>query len=595
MNEIKKLRDVVKKFDFILSVKQKKYMAVLMIMSIIGALLELLGVSIIIPMLDLLLNTETLRNKWYVKPFINLFNIDSNGVIVVLVCLMIISIYIIKNVYFIFYNWLSLKYSLRVQKELSSRIFLAYMRQGYIFFVKNNSAKLLLGMGTDIASLYNILSVAFGMLTKLLTIVCIGVFIIFQSRNMAIMLLALAVICIVIVQLIFRSSMRKNGEAARTLTWQCNQTAMEAIHGSKEMLVMHKQEYFTHRYEILFEEKNKAAIKVSVGAASPSYIIEMICIVGLMLSVAIQLGNIKEPYTLLSQLSTVAVAAFRILPALGGISSGINSITANMPQLSAAYNTLLNVKNLEMQEVTKERISSQYKGIRFEKELQIKDLSFQYPEVENYVIADANFIIKKGRSVAFIGPSGAGKTTLSDIILALLKPSSGAVVMDGINIEDLGREWNEIIGYVPQMVYVIDDSIKRNVAFGVDEDEIDEKKVWEALKTAQLDEFVRNLPEGLYTKVGEFGVRFSGGQRQRLAIARALYRNPEILVLDEATAALDNETEKDVMKAIEALQGYKTLIIVAHRLTTVKQCDEIYEVNNGNVIPKDKKEIFDVN
>ena len=197
-----------------------------------------------------------------------------------------------------------------------------------------------------------------------------------------------------------------------------------------------------------------------------------------------------------------------------------------------------------------------------------------------------------GESVEFFGPFGAGKTTLSDIILALLKPSKGKILMDGIDIEELGGTWNRIIGYVPQTVYIVDDSIRNNIAFGEEKVTINDEDVWQALKVAQLDEFVRGLPRGIDTRVGEFGVRFSGGQRQRLAIARAMYHNPEILVLDEATAALDNETENEVMKAIEALQGYKTLIVVAHRLTTVKKCDEIYEVRDKKIIKRNKADVL---
>ena len=206
------------------------------------------------------------------------------------------------------------------------------------------------------------------------------------------------------------------------------------------------------------------------------------------------------------------------------------------------------------------------------------------------MISGVSLRVEKGQSVAFIGPSGSGKTTMSDIILSLLKPQKGAILMDGIDIEDLGEEWSKIIGYVPQSVYIVDDTIKHNIAFG--EDSIDEEQVWRALEIAQLDDFVKSLPEGINTVVGERGVRFSGGQRQRLAIARALYRNPEILILDEATAALDNETEKEVMKAIEALQGYKTMIIVAHRLTTIRNCDKIYEIKNGEAVERQKRDVL---
>lgn len=594
MKEWNKLKDLYEKLNFILSKEHKKLAVLIMLMAIIAAILEMLGVTIIVPIMDMMINIEASRDKWYLKTFIDIFNLDSNGKIVWFVCISAISIYILKNLYFIFYNWVSLKYSYKVQRELSARVLRAYMRQGYIFFVENNSARLLQGIGSDVTSVYNILSTFFSMLTKFLTILCIGLFILFQSKEMAVMLLALAIICIGVIQLIYRKSMRRNGEIRRDLFCECSQVSIEAVQGNKEILVMNKQDYFVDYYAEMLAKRNKVAVKVDLGTISPAYIIEMICIIGMMLAVAIQMGNVDDAYSLFSQLSTIAIAAFRILPALGGITSGINNITMNIPQLMAAYQTLWKVKELEKLDQEKKVIESKYHGIEFEKEIEIKDIRFQYPNTEEYVLDNVNITIKKGQSVAFVGPSGAGKTTLSDIILSLLKPSSGTIKMDGIDIEDLGGEWSKIIGYVPQIIYVVDDTIRHNIAFGENVKDIDDERIWKALKIAKLDEFVKSLPENINTRVGEFGVRFSGGQRQRLAIARALYREPEILILDEATAALDNETESEVMKAIEALQGYKTLIIVAHRLTTVKKCDIIYEVRDKRVEEKNKEEILSV-
>lgn len=384
--------------------------------------------------------------------------------------------------------------------------------------------------------------------------------------------------------------MKRNGIERRNLMFENNKISIEAIQGNKEILVMHKQDFFVRIYSKTLEELYRVCVKVDLGTISPSYIIEMICITGVMLVVATQLGNANGSYTLLNQLSTVAVAAFRILPALGAITSGINVITMNMSQLSASYDTLAGVKELERKDTEKKVTADKYRNIKFLKELEIRGVYYRYPNVEDFVIAGVDIRIEKGQSIALIGPSGAGKTTMSDIILSLLKPQKGAILMDGIDIEDLGEEWSRVIGYVPQAVYIVDDTIKNNIAFG--EEVIDEERVWRALKIAQLDNFVKGLPSGVETVVGERGVRFSGGQRQRLAIARALYRNPEILILDEATAALDNETEEEVMEAIEALQGYKTMIIVAHRLTTIRNCDKIYEIKDGKAVEKDKKEVL---
>ncbi len=332
----------------------------------------------------------------------------------------------------------------------------------------------------------------------------------------------------------------------------------------------------------------------------------MAAVMGLATTVSIVLNNIKYAvergwipivdfkrcYLPGIQNEENAAGAFSILPALGVITSGINTITMSTSQLNACYETIQHVKKLEEEENSRAERKNKYRDAKFEKEIELKDVSFQYPETEDNVLEKVNLTIRKGESIAFIGPSGAGKTTVSDIILALLKPTEGHILMDGIDIENLGSQWNRIIGYVPQATFIIDDTIRHNIAFGEVKKSIDDDRVWQALKIAQLDEFVRSLPTGLETRVGERGGRFSGGQRQREAIAEALYRNPEILVLDEVTAALDNETESEVMKAIEALRGYKTLIIVTHRLTTVKKCDVLYEVKDKKITAKNKEEIF---
>lgn len=593
MNDLKKVQDVYHKLNFMLSAKQKRYAILVLVMALIAAALELLGVAVIIPILDMMLDMDSVRNKWFIKPFIGFFHLNTDGQIVWLICLAVIGIYLLKNFYFAFYNWVSFKYAYKVRRELSTRILGAYMRQGYIFFVEHNTSRLLQGIEGDIDSVYSIINSIFSMIMKAMTIICIGVFILLKSKQMALLLCCLAVFCFVFIQVFYRKAMQRNGILRRNWLFEKGKISIEAIQGNKEILVMNKQNFFISLYEKILTELYRVCVKVDLGSVFPSYIIEMICIGGIMFAVAVQMNRVEDSYSLLSQLSTIAVGAFRILPALGAITSSINIITMNTSQLAAAYETLSGVKELEKNEIEQRKKIDKYRGIGFQHELKLCGIDYRYPKTDTYVIRDANLTIKKGQSIAFVGPSGAGKTTLSDIILSLLKPEKGKILMDGIDIEDLGQEWNRIIGYVPQSVYIVDDTIKSNIAFGEDLSAINEEDVWAALKIAQLDKFVKDLPEGLNTVVGERGVRFSGGQRQRLAIARALYRNPEIMVLDEATAALDNETENEVMKAIEALQGYKTMIIVAHRLTTVRNCDEIYEVKEGKVLKKAKEEVLE--
>lgn len=592
MKEFAKLKDLLNKMDYILSLRQKQYAIIIFVMGMVAALLELIGVAIILPILDVLLDVNSIQNKWYMKPFIGVLNLNTENKMIYFICIVTIIIYIIKNIYFIFYHWMTIKFSYKVKRELSTRVLRAYMRQGYIFFVEHNTSELLQGINGDIAGIYAILSTFFLMITKLATVMAIGFFIIYQSRQMAVVLILFSLLSILAVQLLYRKNAYKNGIRKRDLSCECTQTAMEAIQGNKAILVMNKQEFFAEHYSKVSADFNKIATKVDLAAVAPAYLIEAMCICGVMLAVLIQIVGNENSSNMIEQLSAIAVGAFRILPALGAISSGMNSITMNTPLLTETYEILCKVSELEKNSKEKKIRQSKYKDIKFKEEIRIENISFHYPNSIENVLENTGIIIKKGDSVAFIGVSGAGKTTLSDIILSLLKPSKGKVLMDGIDIEDLGESWNKMIGYVPQTVYIVDDTIRSNIAFGEERKLIDDKNVWEALKVAQLDEFVSSLPNGLDTKVGEFGIRFSGGQRQRLAIARAMYHNPEVLVLDEATAALDNETENEVMRAIEALQGYKTLIVVAHRLTTVKKCDEIYEVKGKKIIKRDRREVF---
>ncbi len=298
-----------------------------------------------------------------------------------------------------------------------------------------------------------------------------------------------------------------------------------------------------------------------------------------------------NPVAYLPQLAALAMAVFRILPSLGRIANNLNLLIFNIPSLNA---TFTNLKEMEMYEKQKNKNDNNRnfdeETIVFSQNVTINNISWKYEGNRKKTIDCLNMVIEKGASVGIIGSSGAGKSTLIDIILGLLQPQQGNIKVDGIDISDMYKQWSKIIGYVPQTVYLTNDTIRRNVAFGISDEQINDQLIWDALKKAQIDDFVRSLPEKLDTVIGDQGIRISGGQRQRISIARALYYNPEIIVFDEATSALDNETESAVMESIDSLHGVKTLIIVAHRLSTIKNCDKVYEIVDGVAVLHDKKE-----
>ena len=592
MNELRKVKDALGKLNFILSKEQKRYGVLVSVMAMIAAIFEMIGVSVILPLIQAFLSIDVLRQNRYIDFFIKFFHILSDEQLIFFVCIGVIIIYVIKNIYSTLYIWVSSKYTCKIRRELASRILAAYMKQGYIFFVENNSSRLLRGVNTDVSSVYSIVNQLVILLVKTLTIVCITVFIIVSTPFLAIPLFVLVIFCFVLTQLIFRKPMQKYGKKAREYISKCYQSAMEAIQGSKEVLVTNRQEYFVKRYTKYMAGENKSNVTMAVASSAPAYLIEAICISGLLLVVSFQMMTTENAIFLISQMATIAIAAFRILPSLGALLSSVNMLVYNAPALSEAYDTLSMVKELEDSEISNGKWRDYGRNLDFEREVELSHVTFAYPRTEEKIINDLSMKIEKGSSVAFIGKSGAGKTTLADLILGLLDPQDGNIKMDGTNIKEMGTRWYKIIGYVPQSVYLIDATIRENVAFGIDEKEIDDQKVWKALEMAQLKEYIEGLPKGLKEFVGERGIKFSGGQRQRMAIARALYNDPEILVLDEATAALDTETETAVMDSIEALQGYKTLIIVAHRLSTIRTCDYIYEVKNGGAVLRSKEELF---
>lgn len=588
---IRKVFDAINKLRFILSREQKLYCIIVFFMSLISAILEILGVSMVIPLLSVIMSIDQIKENVYAKLVFEALHLSSDNQIIIFICVGVALIYIFKNAFSIFYTWVSTKFANKIRRELALRIFNAYVRQGYTYFVEHNSSEILRGIGVDPQSVQTIVFHIFILMVRIITVICITVFIVVTNPWLALMLLIIIAFSSLISELLFKSRMRKSGIEQREYSQQARQASLEAIQGSKEIFAMNRQKYFTDEYLRCMIQYDRSCATAAVGASAPNNILEAMCVVGLTFAVAVQAIASGNAGMQITEIAAFALGAFRILPYIGSILGSVNTITYNAPGLVVAYETLHETQELEKREPSVKH-NEKYADMKLQREIRLSDITFAYSEKKGNVLEGLNMVIRKGMSIGLIGTSGAGKTTLSDIILGLYRPQSGKISMDGINIEEIGDNWHRITGYVPQSVYLSDASIRRNVAFGIEEDKIDDEKVWRALEMAQLKPFVEGLKDGLDTRVGEWGVKFSGGQRQRVAIARALYSDPDILVMDEATAALDNDTEKAVMESIEALQGLKTLVIVAHRLTTVKKCDEIYEITAGKAIFRTKEEVF---
>ena len=315
----------------------------------------------------------------------------------------------------------------------------------------------------------------------------------------------------------------------------------------------------------------------------PRLLIETVFIVGVLTFIIIYMKGGGNVASMVSTLAAFGVAAMRVLPSVNRINTYITEISYNQPSLDFVYQNLREGMKTDAM-LAQRRAYSQKEKLELKDKIELNHISFHYPDSDKNIFTDAHMEVPKGKSVGIMGTSGAGKSTIVDILLGLLHAQEGEITCDGVDIFTNYESWLAQIGYIPQSIYLIDESIRDNIAFGIDADKIDEKRIWEVLEEAQLKEFVEELPNGLDTTIGDRGVRLSGGQRQRIGIARALYHDPEILVFDEATSALDNDTEAAVMDAVNSFRGKKTMIIIAHRLNTIEKCDIIYKVEEGKLI-----------
>lgn len=580
INKIKSLNTVWCQYQFLLTKSQKRWGIVVYLLSMLGALCETLGVSVMLPLIQVIIMPERLRQNESLAVIFDRFQLNSDAALICLVGGAVVLVYIIKDLLLMIVAYVSVKYSCKIQRELSVEMMDSYMKRGYVFFIDSSLGNLLRGMQSSISSTYTALVQFFSLVSEFLTILFICIFILLSDWKMALCIMVLSGLCLLAVALVFQKSVRKASQIMYDLSAQGNRILIQAFEGIKEVLVMKRGNFFVKKYQENYVKQQKALISRSIAISSPTYIIEMICIIGVMILVCIKAITTNDSVNLVAQLGAFAVAAFRILPSLGRISSGVNQFMSCIPGINETYDNFLRArKAVAIKEEESGMLETE--DISFMDKLCVDHVSWSYPNSDKLVLNDVSLDIVKGDSIAFVGKSGAGKTTLADVILGLLVPQEGHVYLDGIDIQTIRRNWHKVIGFVPQNINLQDDTVRRNIAFGIDDKEIDDERVWKALEQAQMKDIIAESKDGLDTMIGERGIRFSGGQKQRFAIARALYYNPDILVLDEATAALDTETERAVMESIQLLQGNKTLIIIAHRVTTIKNCDKIYKIENG--------------
>lgn len=564
-------------------------MHILFIIMFIGSFVELIGVSAIMPIVTIILDDSILASNKILIWIGKLFHLQNSKEYILIFIIGTIGIYLLKNSYIIFQNNMQYRFVYNNQRKLSTRMMDCYLKQDYLYHISQNVGELQRNVSSDTSSFYSVILAMIQFVAEFLVCLVLILYLLYSNFIFTVDIILMLGVSFAVIAFIYRKFSVKWGVVIRQLSGLQNKWLIQAFTGIKEIKVMNKELYFLDRYDDSYKKSTETLKKNAFLGYVPKPLIETLCIGGVLYVVAIQIYKGLELKKLIPLLSVFAVSIFRMLPSFNRLSSYMNAIMSGRASVDNIYKDLK-----EMDELLKRGSNFEEKPYYFDldQDIVLRDISFKYPNSENEVLQNVSLKISPNSSIAFIGPSGAGKTTLVDIVLGILNPQNGKIEVAGESIFEHIKSWRENIGYIPQMIFLMDDNIRNNVAFGILENEIDDNRVWKALREAQLEEFVKKLPDGLNTQIGDRGIKLSGGQRQRIGIARALYTEPKILILDEATSALDNETETAVMEAIDSLHGSRTMIIIAHRLTTIRNCDVIYEVNDQTVMERNKEEVL---
>ena len=577
-----------------LLIPRQRFVAVFLMGAILlNSILETISIGLILPLVKLITNPDAVQNYSMIVRFAGFFGLTDNRDILIYIFSFFIAVYICKTVYFISLTYFQQRFIANILYSLSTRLLKIYLHSPWTFHLRKNSAELQNNVINQAGSICTaLISSVLNLSTEILVTTAIIILLLFIDPIATLLAMLLIGITSLLFFYVIRGKLEGYGLIAQKFYTKMIKTVNEAFGGIKETKVLGREDYFVKTFGKNNLEYAKSWVYPSLIHQVQRSTIEILFIGSIVtISLYILIAG-KETSYLISILALFAVAAFRLMPSINRINNAISIIKYNTPILNTIYNDIR--VPLKKETITESISQSIPTVLILQESIELENVCFRYPGTKHNILDSISLSIPKGYSTGFIGPSGAGKTTIVDIILGLLKPDAGKVLVDGRDINENLKLWQQRIGYIPQNIYLSDNTIRRNIAFGLDDTEIDDDKVWAAIRNAQLDEVISALPEGLDTRIGEHGLRMSGGQRQRIGIARALYNDPEVLVMDEATSSLDTETEREISNAIDRLSGHKTLLIIAHRMTTVEKCDMRFYIRNGKIekiLMKEKKEV----
>lgn len=604
--------DILKKLRAVLNKKQKRQVALLVFMIVLGALLETASVSMILPVVQVVVDPGIFQENKYMLMVRELFGINTPEQFLIVMIVVLIGIFIIKNLYLLFMYYVQHSFVTGSQYRTSGIFLHYYLHKPYEFFLNAETSDLLRTIYSDTGSVFTLVLECIQFLTEAIVGLFLTVALLAIDFKMTVIVAGLLFAVSAVAALIIKPFLRRTGEESRKRQSRMYKAILESVTAIKDVKVFGKEDSFLGIYREQGRRYYNLVRNYNVVSNIPKLLVETVCICAILAYLAIMVMTGHSVTAMLPQLSAFALAAARLMPCASRMNTYLANISYYQPALDYVYE---NVKMPgEAEDLPKagfsvkgdssapadgdrpqgdrptqgdrpqgDRPLSTLPSKAITSPIVMEDISYRYPNTEAYIFKNASLTILPGKSVGIVGASGAGKSTIVDILLGLLKPENGSITLDGANVFDDYTCWLSRIGYIPQTIHLTDDTIRANIAFGLPENEISDERVREVVEEAQLTEFVKQLPQGLETIVGEQGVRLSGGQRQRIGIARALYHDPGLLVLDEATSALDNDTESAIMEAITRFKGKKTMLIIAHRLGTIADCDMVYRVNDGKL------------
>lgn len=572
---------MLKKINVMLSKAQKIKMIGIMLMMLVGAVLETLSVGLLVPAITLILEPRAIGSNKLVSTIYSILGFTDYKKFVIFMMITLIGAFVLKNTFLLLQNVVQYKFIYTNQFKTSERMMINYIKRPYEFYLNADTAIIQRSITSDVNNMYAYLLAFLQLLSEIVVFASLSIVLFLLESGMIAMIAVLLIGVILIIKHILKPILERAGKDNQDYYSSLFKWINQSVTGIKEVKIGNKEKYFVEQYRVYGHGYVNAVQKYSILTGTPRLLIETVAISGMILYLLYQILSGQDVSNALPILAAFGVGAMRLIPSANRINTYMTSMSFLKPFIMTVSDNLqdeITGKNIETDslEVPKGRMEVHDK-------IELKNITFTYPNSDKLIFDHANLEIPIGTSVGIVGTSGAGKSTIVDVLLGLLKMQEGEVLADGVNVMADYRKWLKNVGYIPQSIFMMDDSIRKNVAFGVAEDEIDEDRIWKVLKDAQLDDFIKKMPEGLDTGIGERGIRLSGGQRQRIGIARALYDDPEVLVLDEATSALDNDTEAAIMESINRLHGEKTLIIIAHRLQTIEKCDIVYRVENGKI------------